>query len=398
MPLTDSKIKSFVVGEKIEKKTDGGGLYLELRPPATKTFRLAFRLNKKQRIYTIGQYPTVTLAQARKKALEAKELIKQGIDPVEHDKRRNVSTLKFSSIAEEYISTLQQKVSIKRITKLNGLLKNYINSTFGNVDITAITRNDVLKFGLELDKLCKKTVANDALGLIKCIFEFAMDQGTLDSSPYSSSIKKRLSNQVVDNHPHVSFEEIQKLLHDIEETTSTEKVLIGLKLVMLLFTRAAEIRYAKWEHVNFENKTLTIPSERMKGTVHLKKSGKLERKIALSTQAVSLLKRLYEITGNTDYLLPARTKDGVISENTMNKILNNKGYKGKQDVHGLRGLASTYLNEKYPEHEKIIEKMLAHKKEQDQVKLAYDHSKNFDTQKFLWQVWGDFLEERGLKI
>lgn len=398
MPLTDSKIKSFVVGEKIEKKTDGGGLYLELRPPATKTFRLAFRLNKKQRIYTIGQYPTVTLAQARKKALEAKELIKQGIDPVEHDKRVEVSSITFSSMAEEYLNVLSPSVSKERVTKLRGLLNNYINKEFGKINIDTITRNDVLRFGLELDKIGRKTVASDALGLMKCVFEFSMDQGVLNSSPYSNSIKKRLSKKVIDNHPHLLISEVPKLLQDIEDTPSSEKVLIGLKLVMLLFTRAAEIRYAKWEHVNFKEKILTIPSERMKGTVHLKKSGKLERKIALSTQAVSLLKRLHEITGNTDYLLPARTKDGVISENTMNKILNNKGYKGRQDIHGFRGLASTYLNEKYPEYEKIIEKTLAHKSDKDQVKLAYDHSKNFDTQKFLWQAWGDFLEEQGLKI
>lgn len=409
MALTDKQIKALQGTGKAQRILDRDNLYLWINANGTtKSWQYRYRrpTDNKADIYTIGQYPITSLQEARIKASELKQLIIDGIDPKQHDKALLLAQKKelqkekyiFKNIAQEYLNVLAPNVTKKRISKLNGLLNNYIYKEFQFIDIKSITRNNILNFGLSLDKLGKKTITNDALTLIKNILEFAMDKGLLDSSPYSASIKKRLIKHIENHHPHVKFDEIPKLLIDIEDSHSSEKVLIGLKLIILLFPRAAELRFAKWEHIDWDNKILTIPSERMKGALHLKKSGKLERQIALSSQAVTLLKQLYKITGEKEYLLFATTKDNVISDATMNKILNSKGYKGKQDIHGFRGLASTWLNEHYPEYHMVIEKMLAHKKESDQVKLAYDHSKHLDLQRKLWQIWGDFLERLGLKF
>lgn len=392
-----------MVGEKLERKYDGHALYLELRPPKAKTFRMDFAIvengKSKRRTYTIGRYPQVSLAQARKKALEIKELVAKGINPVEYDKQQLIknTVTTFKSVAEEYIDVLSKNVAEPRIKKLNGLLKNYIYPAFANTDIKDITRTQLLSFGLDVDKSGKKTVAEDTLGLIKCVLDYAMDKGLIEYFPYSASIKKHLKKHIETNHPHVKISEIPKLLADINNSKMKEMTRIGLKLNMLLFARAGELRFAKWNHIDWDNCLLTIPSMNMKGVLHVKESGLLERQIALAPQSIALLEKLRDISGNKAFLFASNSKEGVISDATLSKALRTMGYRGKQDVHGFRGLASTYLNEAHPEYREVVELCLAHKVGDD-VQRAYDHSKRMKEKREVWQIWADFLTSQGLTV
>lgn len=402
--LTDTKIKSITSVEKLTKLSDGLGLYLEIRPPAVKTFRIAYRIkvgdDVKQRLYTVGKYPLVSLAQARKKVLDVKELIAQGIDPVAHNKRQKViqKATTFKEVAQEYLNMLMPKVTRKRVTRINGLLNNHIYPTFEKLDIKNISRNDILTLGITLDKYAAKTVADDALTLIKNVLDYAADKGITDYSVYSSSIKKHITKHVEKHHPHVPLCEVPELLHAIEQSNTKPKTLLALKLMILLFPRVSEFRFAEWDHINFDDGTWFYPSQNMKGLLHLKKSNVLDRKIMLSTQAITLLKKLHKMTGKHRYLFPSQSsKDGVMSNATMLRVLNRLGYQNRQDIHGFRGLASTWMNENYPEQEKIIEKCLAHKGK-DRVQRAYDHANLLKAQQKLWQDYGDWLVSQGLKI
>lgn len=401
MALTDSKIKSIIAKDKIIKLSDSGGLYIEARPTGSKFFRIAYRYKVAgklvQRIYTVGQYPNVTLAQARKELAEIKDLLAKNIEPNEYKKRKIICSNTVEKISKEYINLLAKKVVPHRLTRQKALLNKYILPKFSNVEISDIKRNDLLTFALELEKYNLKTVPNDALTLLKSIIDYAVDKGIIEYSPYSSSIKKHLKKYAETHHPHVSENELPKLLSDIELADSALEYIIGLKLTIMLFPRASEIRLAKWERVDFENSILTIPSENMKGARHLKEAGKLTRQIALPTQAISLLRQLEKITKDYEFLLPSRNKKGAISDATMNKILNTLGYKNKQNIHGFRGLASTILNTYYPEKRYIIELCLAHKVGSE-VERAYNHAQQLTQQREVWQLYADFLEDKGMII
>nr|WP_159990707.1 tyrosine-type recombinase/integrase [Pelistega ratti] len=132
----------------------------------------------------------------------------------------------------------------------------------------------------------------------------------------------------------------------------------------MIFPRQGELRFCKWEYIDWEQKTLTIPSHLMKGTKLLKQTGALTHTIALSTQAIRLLEQLQALTGHipSGYLLPSTKGEGkVMSDGTLNKALRQIIPSDKQDIHGFRGLASTWLNEQHPEYSAVIEKMLSHK-------------------------------------
>ena len=107
-PLSDRKVKAAKPKEKVYRLLDGNGLVLEVKPNGTKVWRVRYTFNKKAKMYTIGEYPYVSLANARAETIEVKELLRKGIDPVEHRKLRFETTktdstpFTFKEIAEEF--------------------------------------------------------------------------------------------------------------------------------------------------------------------------------------------------------------------------------------------------------------------------------------------------------
>ena len=89
-PLTELKIKRAKPKNKMYKLFDGNGLYLEVKPNGKKTWRVKYRLNNKEKTYTIGEYPIIPLTQARGIAQEVKNKVLQGIDPVQDRKEKMI--------------------------------------------------------------------------------------------------------------------------------------------------------------------------------------------------------------------------------------------------------------------------------------------------------------------
>jgi hypothetical protein len=89
---------------------DGGGLFLLIHPNGSRYWRLKYRIGSKEKLYAIGVYPDVTLAEARTKALEARRLVAEGIDPVIERRHRRAAVAvgaseTFQAMAEEWIAS-----------------------------------------------------------------------------------------------------------------------------------------------------------------------------------------------------------------------------------------------------------------------------------------------------
>lgn len=109
MPLNDRQIKNAKPAEtgKKTKLFDGGRLYLEVTPAGGKVFRLKYRIDGKEKTFTIGKYPTISLVEARQAAENARRLLVSGQDPSEakqQEKReRQAAALNtFESIARRW--------------------------------------------------------------------------------------------------------------------------------------------------------------------------------------------------------------------------------------------------------------------------------------------------------
>lgn len=81
--LTDKAVKAFVAqSERSKKLADGGGLHLFITPAGGATWRIKYRIDGKEKIYSIGGYPPVSLAAARVELSEIKSLLRENKDPV----------------------------------------------------------------------------------------------------------------------------------------------------------------------------------------------------------------------------------------------------------------------------------------------------------------------------
>jgi integrase len=157
----------------------------------------------------------------------------------------------------------------------------------------------------------------------------------------------------------------------------------ALQLIALTFVRTSELIEAHWSEIDFEKAQWRIPAERMKmKTLHV---------VPLSTQALDVLRCLYEIRGQSGLLFPGeRDHEKPMSNNTILMALGRMGYKGRMTGHGFRGVASTVLHEHGFDHAHI-ELQLAHT-ERNQVSAAYNHALYLPQRQKMMQWWGDYLD------
>lgn len=151
------------------------------------------------------------------------------------------------------------------------------------------------------------------------------------------------------------------------------------------FVRAQEFRYARREEIDLAAKEWKVPAKRMKVGKHLP-----AHTVPLSKQALALLEELRELTGHIPYLFPKAKGYGegeVISENTVGKMLNNMGYRGRQCVHGFRASARSILNEQGWTRE-AMERQPDHK-EKDCTVAAYARSEHLPERRKMMQAWAD---------
>ena len=158
---------------------------------------------------------------------------------------------------------------------------------------------------------------------------------------------------------------------------------IGLELLIHMFPRPGELREAKWEQFDFDEEVWIRPAKMMKKGI--------EHGIPLSKHVVALLNELKELSVESEYLFPGRGDiNKPISNMTFNNALNRLGYRGKQNPHGFRHIASTNLNRHFSGKWQVIESALAHLK--GGVKGAYDKEAHLEERYEIMQWWSEYVE------
>ena len=182
-------------------------------------------------------------------------------------------------------------------------------------------------------------------------------------------------------------EEVGDLLLAIDGYTGLLETRCALKLAPLVILRPRELRFGEWSEVNFEKAEWRIPAVRMKmDSPHI---------VPLSKQALVVLYDLKKgSVENARSMFPVLgSKEGVMSENTINKALRTLGY--SSDVmtgHGFRSMASTLLNEQQCWHPDAIERQLAHAP-RNKVRAAYNYAEHLPERRRMMQAWADQLDE-----
>ena len=395
--LSASLVKALKPRERPYKKFDALGLYIIVRPSKRHWWRFRYRFDGVEKNLSLGVYPEVTLADARRKRDEARKLVANNIDPSQ--KRRADGVAReveragtFQAIAEEWLDAgcpgsqrTKGGPSNTTIEQLRKRLEKYVFPGIGSKPIADIGISDVRKVLTKIVGKGRIETAHRVRALCERVWRYAIAteraerniaadlQGTLAPVGYTGGF-----SAITDERQFAG------LLAAIDGFEGFSATMAALKLAPLVFVRPIELRAAQWSEIDLRAGKWSIPDSRMKERrPHL---------VPLSKQAKRIIKDLQPITGRSKYLFPSvRSLDRPISDNTLNAALRRLGYTTEQmTTHGFRKSASTLLHE-LGYDPAWIEAQLAHKL--PGVAGVYNKAIYAKERKRMMQEWADYLDK-----
>ena len=395
MPLTDTHIRSLKPEAKPRKYFDGGGLFLYVPPSGSKLWRMAYRFEGKSKLLSFGEYPAVSLKDARGRREEAKGLLAKGIDPSAQKKAAKQEQVtaerdRFENIALDWHRTRLAGFSEKHQGTALSRLNTYILPIIGNKHIARLEAPEILALVKSIEGKGNHETARRVLQIIGQVFRFAIAMGKIKHNIAADLHGALRPRKVTHRAAVLEKEKVAQLLMAIDDYAGYFPLVCALKLAPMLFVRPTELRCATWQEFDLDAAEWRIPAERMKmRRTHI---------VPLSRQALTILKELKKFSGEGQYLFPStRTETRPISDATMLNALRRMGYqKHEMSVHGFRSIASTLLNE-LGYNRDWIERQLAHG-DSNGVRAAYNYAEYLPERKRMMQEWSDFLDGLRYKV
>ncbi len=394
MKLTDLKCKTVKPEKKARKLFDGGGMYLEIMPTGAKYWRLKYRFKVsgkvKEKRLALGVYPAISLKDARLKRDEAKRQIASGKDPLLEKKRRLMlaeqnNAITFKAVALDWYNNRQNMWKPRYAVEVMKRLEDDIFPYIGEYPITDIDPPLLLQVIRQIEKRGAYDLAKRQLQKCGEILRFAVAEGKLKSDP-SRDIRDALKPVKQTHFAALDVKELPEFLCALERNDARlyESTRNALKLIMLTFVRTSELINARWDEIDIENQEWTIPAERMKmGKEHI---------VPLSKQAISILEKQCELSGNRELVFPSSIKPKKsMSNNTILGALKRMGYKGRMTGHGFRALAMSSIKQELGYRHEVIDRQLAHVPK-SKIDRAYDRAMFLDERKVMMQEWADYID------
>ena len=355
---------------------------------------LDFSYNGKRKTLSIGRYPTVSLVEARQATENARRLLVSGQDPSEakqQEKReRQAAALNtFESIARRWHTDNLHRWKENHAARIISDFEKDVFPAIGEIQITEISVSDVKAVISAIIARGATVTAEKVRQWIGAVYQYAAMLEITDRNP-AAVLRGHFEQAKTDHRPALPREELTEFYRRLILAEIEPQNRIALILNMLTFLRSTELRGGQWNEIDFDAAMWTVPAQRMK---HEKTAPKPPHAVPLADWTLELLAELKEITGNTPFLFPSRTKtDGFISDATISRIIERMGYKGRVTPHGFRALASSILNEQGYNPD-AIERQLAHV-EEDRIRAAYNRADYMDERREMMQWYSDYLRER----
>jgi integrase len=398
--LSDLACRSAKPRAKPYKLTDGAGLYLHVLPAGPRTpggskvWRYRFRIAGRESIYTIGEYPGVSLADARLKLAEARALVKQGRNPSVQRKAEIAENVikqqsTFAALARVWYDERAPKWSDSYRRGVSAIIDKELIPKLGPLPVAEIKTAHV-RAVIDSIKKRSKTTAILARQIAYQIFNDASNRGLAPEINPAASLKGAVQRGAIKHAKALTQKELSELLAKIELNPSRVSG-IALLLLAHTMTRTAELRKATWNQFDFQHCEWRIPSQNMKmRRLHV---------VPLTHQTIVLLHELMMLTGRgTDvgavvkaggYLLPNKSDPNrPIAASTLNRSLERAG--ANFSCHGFRATAATILSENNFNVD-AIERQLAHT-EKNATKRAYLHAEFLPERRTMMNWWSELIE------
>ena len=278
-------------------------------------------------------------------------------------------------------------------------MKNHIFPAIGHLPVTMLKTQHFTALLRVIEDKGFLEVASRTRQQLCNIMRYAVQQGLTESNP-AQHLEGVTAPPVKNHYPALPLERLPELLERIGAYHQGRELTRHAVLLMLhVFIRSSELRFARWSEIDFTNRVWTIPATRepIIGVHYSGRGAKMRMPhiVPLSEQSIAILKQIKDITGNNELIFPGdHNPYKPMCENTVNKALRVMGYDTKKDIcgHGFRAMACSALMESGLWAKDAVERQMSHQ-ERNTVRMAYIHkAEHLEARKAMMQWWSDYLE------
>ena len=363
---------------KYIRLNDGDGLSLVIRPSGSKAWQVRTVKDGRKTNVGIGAYPKVKLAEARRKAQEIR-----AAGPSEPE--ASIShTPTFAQVAELY---LKANAPTWRHPKTEADMRTrfeiYAYPAFGNTAVDRIRRSDVTAV-LEVLWTAKPAASRKLKQALGRVFVYALARDWITTTPVDDAVSQGLPrNKSTQAHfRSLAYQDVPDALGTVDKSTAGPAVRLCLRWLVLTASRSGEARNARWQDMDIQGQTWTIPGDMMKTGA--------EHRVPLSSQAVAVLKEAMKLMDGSGFVFPGLR--GALSDMTLTKLLRDNGLADRATVHGFRTSFKTWCMETTDTPWAVGEAALAHTLG-NSTEQAYARTDLFDRRRVLMQAWADFTQD-----
>ena len=359
------------------KYGDQHGLILRVLSTGSKQWIWRGTVRGKRMDLGLGGYPYTSLAEARQAAFEHRKLARAGGDP--RALRRRAPT--FAEAAEKVIAIHREawRPGSKSEAQWQASLRDYAMPRLGRKRIDEVTTSDVMAVLLPI-WTTKAETARRVRQRIGTVMKWAVAKGYRPDNPAGGAIGAALPKH---SGPRRHFRalphsEVAAALEMVWASSAYVLTKLAFKFLVLTAARSGEVRKARWEEIDLEAATWTVPADRMK-------AGRRHR-VPLSPQSLEVLRRAEKLADGTGLVFPSPT-GRVLSPSTLSKLLRELGIPAVP--HGFRTSFRVWCGDTGVARE-VAEAALAHVI-RDKVEAAYARGTLFGRRREVMSWWGDYI-------
>lgn len=400
--LSDTKIRKAGPTGKAYRLGDPHGLGLFVTARGTRIWQVRYRWADRNRVFTMGTYPDISLADARIKCAEIHAIVAGGRDPNARPDKEEAAPAPaaptkptFEQIAREWHTINKPRWKATHAEHVLDTLVREVFPALGARQIDQITAPQVLEVLRPIQARGAIEAAHRLRNRVAGAFDLAIATGLIEHNPAARIGKAMMPIVKNRRHPAVTTpEEARRVLASVDLIPAHPVTRLALRLLALTALRPGELRQGRWieiENLDGAEPVWRIPAERMKNTRE-RLSDAIDHVVPLARQAVDVLQALKPLTGRSMFIFPSdrRYSDQPMSEQALIYLLNRAGHYGRQVPHGWRATFSTIMNERFPADRAVIDLMLAHSPK-DRIESRYNRATHTDRRRKLAQEWADLL-------
>lgn len=370
------------------RHADGGGLYLSVGPGEARRWVFLYRWRGRLKEMGLGGLASVGLAKARQKAAAARELVADGIDPLEA-KRSAQAIPTFGDMADAVVADLgPQWRNEKHRAQWAATLLNDA-AALRPIAVDQIGTTEVLE-ALKPIWTVKPETASRLRGRIERVLDAARAKGFRSGENparwrgHLDHLLPKRQKLTRGHHAALPYGDVPAFVADLRERDATAA--LALEFAILTAARSGEVRGATWSEIDASAKVWTVPAQRMK-------AGRPHR-VPLTTRAIEILEKVQPLTGGApgSLVFPSAKPEKPLSDGAFARLLGRMGRAGEFTPHGFRSSFRDWAGEASTFPRELAEAALAHVVG-DETERAYRRGDALEKRRRMMNAWGSFVEQ-----